>query len=82
MSEDVKLVIVYSGNIVQAEFVKSLLEGAGIRCFLKDEFIGTLAPWYAAPVGVGAVKVVVRDDDLEQAEAIVQDFTAGSATSD
>jgi hypothetical protein len=82
MSDDVKLVIVYSGNIVQAEFVKSLLEGAGIRCFLKDEFIGTIAPWYAAPGGVGAVKVVVREDDLDKAEAIVQDFLNSSTAPD
>jgi len=44
MSEQNALIVVYAGTSVDAGFVKSLLEDAGIAAFLKDEIMGTLAP--------------------------------------
>jgi len=54
--------------------VKSLLENAEILTFLKDENIGTLAPWYTAPGGAGSVKVIVSNEDYTKAKAIVKDY--------
>jgi hypothetical protein len=72
MSTDHEFAIAYTGNIVEAEFAKSLLDAAGIPCYLKDEAIGTLAPWIISPVG--AVKVVVKASDLERAKPIIEDM--------
>ena len=55
---------VFSGTIWEAEMVKSLLENAEIETFLRDENIGTLAPWYSAPGGAGSVKVIVSNLEL------------------
>jgi hypothetical protein len=66
--------VVYSGNIVQADILKSVMEGEGIEAFLEDEFIGMIAP-YVSPGGAGAVKVVVLKSRLDRARAIVKDFT-------
>jgi hypothetical protein len=66
--------VVYSGSIVQADLLKCLLEGAGIHALLQDEFIGMIAP-YVSPGGAGAVKVLVRKSDLDQARSIVEDFS-------
>ena len=74
MNEEVFPVEVYSGSIWEAELVKSLLESAEIEAFLKDENIGTLAPWYAAGGGAGSVKVVVSSADYEAARKIVEEF--------
>ena len=65
--------VVYCGNSVQADFLKSLLEGSGIQTFLDDEFLGRMVP-YATPGGAGAVKVIVANTDLDQARPIVEDF--------
>ncbi len=66
--------IIYSGNIVQADLLKCVLEGAGIETMLEDEFVGMIAPYATSPGGLGAVKVVVANDDLDRAQAIVEEF--------
>ncbi len=65
---------IFSGTMWEAEMIKSLLENAEIEAFLKDEFTGTLAPWYTAGGGAGSVKVVVSSLDFEKAREIVEEF--------
>jgi hypothetical protein len=74
-------VTVFAGNIVEAEFVKSLLEGASIQCFVQNETIGTVAP-FLSPGGLGAVQILVRASDAEKAQAIVDDYQNSSTTPD
>ena len=62
---------VFAGTIMQASLVKSLLEDEGIEVFLKDEFVGSMHPWYASAGGAGAVKVVVSGADFEKAKQVV-----------
>ena len=59
--------LIYSGNIVQADLLKCLLEGDGIQAFLEDEFLGRMVPYAATPGGTGAVKVIIATSDLDQA---------------
>lgn len=40
---------VFAGNIVAADFVRSLLEGAGIRAWLLNAHMGSIAPWQVGP---------------------------------
>jgi len=74
MSEEKELIVVYAGTVIDAGFLKGLLEDAGITVFLKDEIMGTIAPWYVAAGGAGAVKVVIAERDLDRAKSIVQKF--------
>jgi hypothetical protein len=71
MAEE-ELVVVYTGNSVEAGFLKGLLEDSEIEVFLKDEMTGGLAPPYAAAGGLGAVKVAVKRKDLNRAKTIVE----------
>ena len=79
-SNDIEPVVVFSGTIWEAELVKSLLENAEIEVFLLDENTGTLAPWYTAGGGAGAVKVVVSTLDYEKAEAVIADYQKNMET--
>lgn len=74
MSEEKEFIVVYAGTLTDAGFLKGLLEDAKITTFLKDEIIGTLAPWYVVPGGAGAVKIVIAKEDLDRAKPIVQKF--------
>jgi hypothetical protein len=65
---------VFSGTIMEAEIVRSLLENAEIKTYLRDENTGTLAPWYTSFGGIGAVKVIVSSSDQNKAEIIVADY--------
>ena len=73
-NEEIKAVQIFAGNIMEAELVKSLLENAEVRAYLKDEITGFLAPWNVAPGGLGAVKVVVSSEDAEKAKIVVDDY--------
>lgn len=66
-------IVVFSGTEWQAQMVKGLLESSGITAFIKDEVIGTLLPWYSGGGG-SAVKVVIKQVDLEKAEPIVEEY--------
>jgi hypothetical protein len=66
--------VVYSGNIVQADLLKCVLEGEGIETFLEDEFVGMIAPYVSSSGGAGAVKVVVPSRNIDAARRIVEDF--------
>lgn len=68
------LIEVFAGTTWQAGMVKSLLENSEIDAFLKDEILGTLNPWWAAPGGAGAVKVFVSNLDMEKAKSIIEDY--------
>ncbi len=68
--------VIYSGASFQADMLKSLLEGRGIRAILEDEFLGRMVP-YAVP---GGVKVLVATADLDKARRIVEDFIKDNTT--
>ncbi len=74
--------VVFAGTIWQAEMVKSLLGNAGIEAFIKDGYIGTIGPWWAAPGGAGAVKVVVSGKDVDLAKEIVKEYEQNNKTNE
>jgi len=74
MLHDIIPLEVFAGTQWEAAFIKSLLENAEIQCFLRDEFQGMIAPWYAAPGGAGAIKVVVSSLDFDRAREVVDDY--------
>src|SRR5438067_1036380 len=72
--------VIYSGNIVQADLLKCLLEGEGMQAFLEDEFLGRMVPYAAAAGGAGAVKVLIANSDLDQARMIVDEVVRDMTT--
>jgi len=68
------LIVVHAGNAIETGFIKSLLEEYGIQTILRDELMGAIAPWYIAPGGVGAVKILIARRDYERARAIIDEF--------
>jgi hypothetical protein len=79
MSNPNDLIIVFSGNTFEASHIRIELENNGISAFLKDEFIGSIAPWHAAPGGAGAVKVAVAQRDREDALNIIRHINKSNA---
>lgn len=73
MTED-NSIVVFSGSDWQANMVKSLLEASEIKAFIKDSYMGTLAPWYVSGGGAGAVKVVISKIDVDKAKLIIAEY--------
>ena len=71
MEEDGRLVVAYTANgEAEANGIKSALEAAGIPAELK---IGAVTKLFPVTVdGLGAVKVMVPADRLEEARAILE----------
>ena len=65
---------VFAGNIVEVGLVQSLLDNDDIQSWLKDEIVGKLNQWYAAPGGAGAIKVLVLTADFEKAKLIIEEY--------
>ncbi|WP_372774413.1 DUF2007 domain-containing protein [Mangrovibacterium sp.] len=65
---------VFAGTNLQASMLKSMLDDAGVYSFLKDPITGTLTPWQTDSGGVGAVKVIVANRDLDDAREVVDKF--------
>jgi len=56
-------------NIAEAEILKSLLEGAGIRAFLPEEITGNSAPQLVFASGL---RVQVEDEDAAEARRVIE----------
>jgi len=69
------LIEVFAGSFIEAETIRSLLETSEIEAFLKDEFIGTIAPWHVSAGGAGSVKVVISNDDYDRAKLIIEEYS-------
>lgn len=76
MAELHDLVVVFAGSVMDATIVKGLLESSDIDAVLLDEYVGTLAPWYVAPGGAGAVKVAVSQADLDQSQTVLAEISS------
>jgi hypothetical protein len=59
----------------EAELVAGLLESAGIRAFVLSDDAGGFYPALASARGV---QVVVREDDLAAATAVLEDVSTGT----
>lgn len=68
------LVEIFAGSAIDAEIVSSLLKNSKIETFLKDEIMGTLAPWQVSAGGSGAVKIIINSNDYETAKLIVEEY--------
>lgn len=72
--DDITPVVVFAGNQFDAGLVKTMLEDMEIKAYFQDDELGMIAPWYAAPGGVGAIKVVVSSADVDAAKAVVDEY--------
>lgn len=66
-TKDTPLVEVFTGSLWEAELVKGLLEDQGIQATLKDDIMGTMAPYMTQEVAV-----MINEIDYEAAMEIIR----------
>ena len=76
-NKEIETIEIYSGTSLDAAFIKTMLEDAGIMAFLKDDNMGTIAPFQVSGGGAGAVKIVINAEHYEEARKIVGRFEEG-----
>ena len=67
-------IIVYTGSAVDTAMLYSLLEAEEIPVRIGDEFMGSLAPYVIEGGQTAAVKVLVPEDRVVDAEEVVSEF--------
>lgn len=60
---------VFEGSLWEAEIVKGMLQAAEVDCMLRDETLSAITSPYLT-LG-GNVKILVNDEDYQQANQIV-----------
>ena len=74
MTNDIKLIEVFAGQLWQAAVIKNILEDNGIHVHLENELIGTLEPWAVAAGGFNPVKVIVSDRDHDLSQKLIREY--------
>ena len=72
--KDNDIIEVFAGTSIDAEIVRSLLEDSDIKSFLKDDNMGTIAPWHVSAGGAGAVKIIINSNDYDKAKLIIEKY--------
>ena len=64
----------------EAQFLKSVLAGAGIEAIIPNEHTLGVQPLYA--VALGGIRVLVRPEDAERARDVLDSTATGTDASD
>ena len=68
------LIVVFRGNPVDSEMVKEILTDNGIMASLKNQLMGSIAPWQVSAGGFEPVEVEILKEDLEKALDLINEF--------
>ncbi len=68
------LVTVFSGNPADAEIIGEILSDNGIIANVKNQLMGSIAPWQVAAGGFEPVEIDVLQKDAEKALELINEF--------
>ena len=67
MKDETQVVLAEYNSITEAEIAKSMLDSAGIWSTIRNEYMSAIYP-----IGTMPAQVVVRKEDLESAQMLLQ----------
>lgn len=71
---DSELTVVFKGNLINSEIIKEILNDNGIMANLKNQLMGTIAPWQVSAGGFEPVEVEILMKDKERALNLIDEF--------
>ncbi len=71
---DSELIVVFQGKPMDAEIIKDMLNDHGIMAHLKNQFMGSIAPWQVSPGGFQPVEVEILSENKEEALKLIEEF--------
>ncbi len=63
--------LLYSGNLMEAQRICIELEEIGIKAIVKDQETSATRAGFAVPAMIDAVKVYVHKDEFERAQTVL-----------
>jgi phosphoribosylpyrophosphate synthetase len=67
------LKIVYSGSLINAQFIAGVLETNDVECIIQDDFHSSMMAGWADPGTENTVRVLVAKGDLSQAVTCIKE---------
>ncbi|WP_075589670.1 putative signal transducing protein [Labilibacter marinus] len=71
---ETELISVFNGSPIDADIIKEILEDHGIMVQVKNELMGSIAPWHVSPGGIDPTEIVVLESDKENALLLIDEF--------
>lgn len=77
-TKDDDLILIYSGNPIDSEIIKDIFTDNGIAVNLKNELMGTIAPWHVSAGGINPIELEIFAKDKEEALRLIHEFNKGN----
>ncbi|MCF8374603.1 MAG: DUF2007 domain-containing protein [Bacteroidales bacterium] len=71
---DSELIVVFKGTAGDSEIVKEILNDNGIMAGLKNQLMGTIAPWHVSSGGFDPVEVEILAKDKAKALELIDEY--------
>ena len=67
-----KLIHIYSGSFLNAQFVANVLDENNIKCMVKDDYQNSIIAGWVSPGSENSVRVFVANKDVEAAKEVIK----------
>ena len=67
-----KLIHIYSGSFLNAQFVANVLDENNIKCMVKDDYQNSIIAGWVSPGSENSVRVFVAKKDVETAKEVIK----------
>ncbi len=74
-----ELIVIFRGNPIEAEMIKEMFLDNGIVAQLKNQLMGSIAPWHVSAGGFEPVEVIVLKKDEEKALSLIDELNKSNS---
>ena len=67
-----KLIHIYSGSFLNAQFIANVLDENNIKCMVKDDYQNSIIAGWVSPGSENSIRVFVAKKDVETAKEVIK----------
>ena len=67
-----ELIHIYSGSLINAQFIGNVLDENNIKCMVKDDYQNSIIAGWVSPGSENSVRVFVAKKDVETAKEVIK----------
>ena len=67
-----ELIHIYSGSLINAQFIENVLDKNNIKCMVKDDYQNSIIAGWVSPGSENSVRVFVAKKDVEAAKEVIK----------
>ena len=67
-----ELIHIYSGSLINAQFIGNVLDENNIKCMVKDDYQNSIIAGWVSPGSENSIRVFVAKKDVEAAKELIK----------